>query len=51
MEVVCERCAGMDVGKKFLVVCRLTGAADQSRKEQIRNVGTTVGALEQLRDG
>ena len=49
MEVVCERCAGIDVGKKFLVVCLLTGAADQSPKEEIRNFGTTVGELEQLR--
>jgi transposase len=49
MEVVSERCAGIDVGKKYLVVCLLTGAADQKPKEEIRNFGTTVGALEQLR--
>lgn len=49
MEVVCERCAGIDVGKKFIVVCLLTGAANESPEEQIRNFGTTVGELERLR--
>lgn len=50
IEAVLERCAGIDIGKKFLVACVMTGAADGKAVEETRQFGTTVGALEQLRD-
>lgn len=45
MEVVYERCAGMDVHKKIVVVCVLVG-----RRRQTRSFGTTTGELKELRD-
>jgi transposase len=38
-----ERCAGIDVGKKFIVVCVMTGPADG------KPGGTTVAELQQAR--
>jgi hypothetical protein len=31
MSKINERCAGIDVGKRFLLCCALTGAAQESR--------------------
>jgi len=36
---VIERCAGIDVGKKFLVVCVITGPAKEKAKGEIRRFG------------
>lgn len=47
---VLERCVGIDIGKKFVVACVITGAADAEPKSEIRQFGTAVGELEQLRD-
>lgn len=46
---VVERCAGIDVGKKFVLVCILTGVAQDEPQSQVRRYGTTVPELEQLR--
>jgi len=45
-----ERCAGIDVGKKFLAVCIMTGPLDGEARVQRRRVGTTAAELEGLRD-
>ena len=45
-----ERCAGIDVGKKILSVCVLTGPLKEEPERQLRRYGTTVEELEQLRD-
>ena len=47
---VVERCAGIDVGKKFIAVCVMTGPADGEARSEIRNFGTTVGELKQARE-
>ncbi|MDP9169973.1 MAG: IS110 family transposase [Acidobacteriota bacterium] len=46
---VIERCAGIDVGKKFLVVCVMTGAASDEPKAELRKFGTIRSELESLR--
>ena len=45
-----ERCAGIDVGKKWLAVCILVGPLDAEPRSEIRKFGTNVVDLEQLRD-
>jgi transposase len=50
IEAVIERCAGIDVGKKFLVVSVMTGSLDEEPKIEIRKFGTIVAELELLRD-
>jgi transposase len=45
-----ERCAGIDVGKKFLVVCVLKGPAYGDAQTHIRKFGTTSEVLEELRE-
>jgi transposase len=47
---VIERCAGIDVGKKFLVVCVLTGPAHEKAQAEVRRFGTVRGELERLRE-
>ncbi len=47
---VLECCAGIDVGKKFVVVCVMTGPADGEPHQQTRKYGTINGDLEKLRD-
>src|SRR5215208_2524727 len=48
IEAVIERCAGIDVGKKIIAVCVMTGpAAGQPRMER-RKFGTRVKDLEDL---
>lgn len=46
---VIERCAGIDVGKKFITVCVMTGPADGEARSETRSFGTTVAELEQAR--
>jgi len=50
IEAVIESCAGIDVGKKFLVVCVMTGRLEAEPKIEIRKFGTIVAELELLRD-
>jgi transposase len=46
---VIERCAGIDVGKKFLAVCVMTGPAGEDGKAEVRKFGTIRSELENLR--
>ena len=50
MEPIVERCCGLDVHKKQVVVCVLEGSPGQRAKKTIKTVGTTTSELEQLRD-
>ena len=50
IEAVIERCAGIDVGKRFLVVCIMTGPLDGEPNIEIRKFGTIVAELERLRE-
>ena len=50
IEAVLERCAGIDVGKKFVVVCVLTGPLDEEPKAETRKFGTIMAELEHLRE-
>jgi transposase len=49
LDVKVENCAGIDVGKKFLAVCVLTGPADRKPVAEVRRFGTSVKELERLR--
>jgi transposase len=49
MSKIIERCAGIDIGKRFLLCCALTGAAHEEPRSDTRRVGTTVPELERLR--
>ena len=42
LDVKVENCAGIDVGKKFLAVCVLTGPADRKPAQEVRRFGTSV---------
>lgn len=46
---VIERCAGIDVGKKFLAVCVMTGPAQEEAQAEVRKFGTVRHELESLR--
>jgi hypothetical protein len=46
---VIERCAGIDIGKKFVAVCVMTGPANQEGKAEVRKFGTVGHELEALR--
>jgi len=46
---VIERCAGIDVGKTFVVVCVMIGPANGEAQAEIRKFGTMNSSLEQLR--
>ena len=50
MEIVFERCAGIDVHKRTVVVCRLTRDAQGARLAQTQTFGTTTGELLRLSD-
>ena len=50
IEAIIERCAGIDVGKKFLVVCIMSGPLDAEPTTEIRKFGTIVPELQALRD-
>ena len=45
-----ERCAGIDVGKRFLLCCVLTGAAHEEPRSHTRRFDATVLDLVRLRD-
>lgn len=45
-----ERCAGIDVHKKFLAVCVMVGPLDGEPRVEKRRYGTTVVELNELRD-
>jgi transposase len=47
---VIERCAGIDVHKRFVTVCVLVGAAHLNPEPKIRKFGTINALLYQLRD-
>jgi len=46
---IVERCAGIDVGKKFLVVCLMVGPAEAEPRVETRTYGTINVELERLR--
>src|SRR5262245_11026546 len=50
MEIVFERCAGIDVHKRTVVVCRLTRDAQGARLAETQTFGTTTGELLRLAD-
>src|ERR1041384_7053149 len=45
---VVERCAGIDVGKRFLKVCVMAGPLSEEPKSEIRRVDCTQGQFEKL---
>jgi transposase len=47
---VIERCAGIDIGKKLIVACVMTGAAEAEGEFEIREFGSIVAELKRLRD-
>ena len=46
IEAILERCAGIDVGKKFVVACTMTGGAKDELRIQIKKFGTIVSELQ-----
>ena len=48
IDAVIERCAGIDVGKKFILVCTLCGPSNEAPQIEIRTYGTTTHALQAL---
>ncbi len=49
MKAIIERCAGIDVGKKFITACILIGAPDKEPTVEKRMFGTFNADLEVLR--
>jgi len=50
IQAVLECCAGIDVGKKFVLVCVMTGPAHGEALEQTRKYGTNTRDLQDLRN-
>ncbi len=52
MELLHERCAGLDIGKKDLKACVRTPnpSGKRSRRQEIRTFATTTNSLLELRD-
>jgi transposase len=50
MQVVHERCAGLDVHKKTVVACRITPTANGGWQKEIRTFGTMTDNLLELND-
>jgi transposase len=50
MDVIHERCAGLDVHKKTVVACVLQSTLGGIPERQVRTFGTMTAELEQLRD-
>jgi hypothetical protein len=50
ISAVNERCAGIDLGKRMLVVGLMTGPADQEPTEEIRHFATTTSRLAEMRN-
>ena len=49
INAVVESCAGIDVGKRFVMVCIMVGPASQEPRSEVRRFGTTMPELERLR--
>lgn len=49
MEVILERCAGLDVHQASVVCCVLIGAPGRKPQKLLRSFGTTTHELEALR--
>lgn len=49
IEAIVEKCAGIDVGKKFLMVCVMSGPANEEPKMEVRKVFTIRRELDHLR--
>jgi transposase len=45
-----ERCVGIDIGKRFLLCCVMTGAAHEEPRSETRRFDTTVPGLKRLRN-
>jgi transposase len=50
MDIVVERCAGLDVHKDVVVACTRTPGQSRGRDEQVASFGTTTVELLALRD-
>jgi transposase len=50
ISAVLENCAGIDVGKKFVVVCMLKGPANGDAQAQVRRFDTINARLVELRE-
>jgi transposase len=50
MQVVYERCAGLDVHKKSVVACRVIPQAEGGWRREVRRFGTMTDELLRLRD-
>ncbi|HZE14495.1 MAG TPA: transposase, partial [Mycobacterium sp.] len=50
MELLHERCAALDIGKKDLKACVRSPSPKRSRHQEIRTFATTTNALLELRD-
>lgn len=50
MELVYERCCGLDVHKKMVVACLIVPDSSGQRHKEVRSFGTTTGDLLLLRD-
>lgn len=50
ISAVIERCAGIDVGKKFLAVCVMTGPAQENATAEVRKFGTIRAELVRVRE-
>jgi transposase len=50
ISAVIERCAGIDVGKRFVAVCVMTGPAQENPRVEHRKFGTIRAELERLRE-
>jgi transposase len=50
MEVVYERCCGLDVHKQSVVACRVAPGSDRAPRKQVRTFGTMTADLLELSD-
>ena len=50
LEVVCQRCCGLDIHKKMVVACLIILTADGKRLKQIRTFRTVTQDLLELLD-
>jgi hypothetical protein len=50
MEVVYERCCGLDVHKQSVVACRIAPGPDGAPRKQVRTFGTMTADLLELSD-
>jgi len=50
IQAAIEKCAGIDVGKKWLAVCIMVGPLEAEPRTETRRFGTNVADLQALRD-